>query len=88
MDLAVEYNGAWNIIEVKLLRKGKTFDTVKAEGLRQTLRYKDTFSPFFRPKDSSSVNCYLVIFDRRPDPLPWNERLQWIKEGEVTVVGC
>jgi hypothetical protein len=88
MDLAVEYNGAWNIIEVKLLRKGRTFDTVKAEGLRQTLRYKDTFSPFFRPKDSNSVNCYLVIFDRRPDPLPWNERLQWIKEGEVTVVGC
>jgi hypothetical protein len=88
MDLAVEYNGAWNIIEVKLLRKGKTFDAVKTEGLRQTLRYKETFSPFFRPKDSSSVNAYLVIFDRRPDPLPWHERITWAKENEVTIVGC
>ncbi|MDR2056838.1 MAG: hypothetical protein LBP83_00860 [Dysgonamonadaceae bacterium] len=88
MDLAVEYKGAWNIIEVKLLRKGKTFDAVKTEGIRQTLRYKETFSPFFRPKDSRPVNAYLVIFDRRPEPLPWSERLQWIEEGGITIVGC
>jgi hypothetical protein len=88
MDLAVEYNGAWNIIEIKLLRKGKTFDAIKAEGIRQTLRYKETFSPFFRPKDCSSVNAYLVIFDRRSDPLPWNDRLTWTKEGEITIIGC
>jgi hypothetical protein len=88
MDLAIEYYGAWNIIEIKLLRKGKTFDAVKAEGIRQTLRYKETFSPFFRPKDCSSVSAYLVIFDRRPDPLSWSERLSWTKEDEVTVVGC
>jgi hypothetical protein len=31
MDLAVEYNGAWNIIEVKVLKKGRTFDAVKKE---------------------------------------------------------
>jgi hypothetical protein len=88
MDLAVEYNGAWNIIEVKLLRKGRTFDAVKTEGIRQTLHYKETFSPFFRPKDNRTVNAYLVIFDRRPEPLPWSKRLRWMKESEVTVVGC
>jgi hypothetical protein len=86
MDLAVEYNGGWDIIEVKLLRKEKTFDEVKEEGIRQTLRYKETFSPFFRPKDNRSVNAYLVIFDRRSKPAPWKKRLQWIQEGEVTVV--
>jgi hypothetical protein len=26
MDLAVEYHGAWNILEIKLLRQGKSFD--------------------------------------------------------------
>ncbi|MDR2086322.1 MAG: PD-(D/E)XK nuclease domain-containing protein, partial [Dysgonamonadaceae bacterium] len=88
MDLAVEYNGAWNIIEVKVLKKGRTFDAVKKEGIRQTLRYRETFSPFFRPKDNRTVNAYLVIFDRRPEPLPWSKRLRWMKESEVTVVGC
>jgi hypothetical protein len=88
MDLAVEFNGGWDIIEVKLLRKNKTFEAVKAEGIRQTLRYKETFAPFFRPKDSRLIGAYLVIFDRRPAPLPWTERLQWLEEDGVTIVGC
>jgi hypothetical protein len=88
MDLAVEYNGTWNIIEVKLLRQGKSFEAVMTEGIRQTLRYRDTFSPLIRPKDTTFINSYLVIFDRRREKSPWIERIKWLKEGDVTVVGC
>jgi hypothetical protein len=49
MDLAVEYHGAWNIIEVKLLRQGKSFEGLAEEGKRQTLRYRDSFPPAFVP---------------------------------------
>jgi len=89
MDLAVEYNGEWNIIEIKLLRAGRTFERVKSEGLKQVVRYRETFVP--------PVGChkhitgvYLVVFDRRPEDakLPWDERISWERDGDVTVVGC
>jgi hypothetical protein len=114
MDLAVEYNGAWNIIEIKLLRKGRTFDAVAEDGIRQTLRYRDTFSPALRKSandatangtvtngtsanntamnnataNDATANCYLIVFDRRPEKPAWSERLRWMTAGDVTVIGC
>jgi hypothetical protein len=89
MDLAVEYKGEWNIIEIKLLRARRTFEQVKAEGLKQVARYRETFVP--------PVGChkhitdiYLVVFDRRPDDVKpsWDERISWEQVGDVTVLGC
>ena len=80
MDLAVEYGGAWSIIEIKALRKNRTFAAVKEEGLGQIRRYRERIDP--------AASCYLVIFDRRPDKPLWTERLLWDREGDVTVVGC
>jgi hypothetical protein len=92
MDLAVEYNGSWDIIEVKLIRQGRTFETVQAEGKKQILRYRDNFAPTpgaraRRSSDNGPADCYLVIFDRRPDKPAWKDRLKWIRDGEITVVG-
>jgi hypothetical protein len=90
MDLAIEYNSIWNIIEVKLLRKGQTFEVVKSTGIQQILRYRDSFSPVGLAKDTVPAGCYLVIFDRRPETRQqaWSERLLWEQEGEVTVIRC
>jgi hypothetical protein len=91
MDLAVEYHGEWNILEIKLLRQGK-FETLMAEGVKQTLAYRDSFSgaagTACRSKDGTPVKCYLIIFDRRPDKPAWADRIKWINDGDVTVVGC
>jgi hypothetical protein len=90
MDLAVEYKNKWDIIEVKLLRKGQTFDKVKETGIQQVLRYRNSFSPPLRPDGSLPTHCYLVIFDRRPEAaqIPWGDRLKWSTEGDVTIVAC
>jgi hypothetical protein len=88
MDLAVEYNGAWNIIEIKLLRQGKTFETVMADGIKQTLGYRDSFFPVQGSRDKQGAHCYLLIFDRRPEKPVWSERLKWINTDTVTVLGC
>jgi hypothetical protein len=90
IDLAVEYHGEWNIIEIKLLRKGQTFETVEAQGIEQISRYHNSFRPGCGSADASVNGCYLVIFDRRPEArnLSWNERLRWETKGGVTVVGC
>jgi hypothetical protein len=89
MDLAVEYKGEWNIIEIKLLRSGRTFERVKAEGLKQVKHYHDAFVP--------PVGChkhiagvYLVIFDRRSEAekSSWDERITWECNSDVTVAGC
>ena len=87
MDLAVEYKGEWNIIEIKLLRKGSTFDKVKAEGLKQITRYRETFVPPVG-YHKNIAGAYLVIFDRRPEDMKpsWDERIIWQREGEITVV--
>jgi hypothetical protein len=88
MDLAVEYKGAWNIIEIKLLRKDQSFASVKEEGVKQILQYRERIAP--------KAPCYLLIFDRRPQKPGWGERLSWEgsdagrsdADGSVTVVGC
>ncbi|MHC6203820.1 ATP-binding protein [Breznakiellaceae bacterium SP9] len=91
MDLAVEFNGSWDIIEVKLLRDTRTFKAVQAEGKKQILRYRDTFAPTpgtHALRDGKSADCYLVIFDRRSKKPAWYRRLKWLKDGEITVVGA
>jgi hypothetical protein len=89
MDLAVEYKGAWNIIEIKLLRKNRSFESVREEGVRQVLHYRELIDP--------AAAAYLVIFDRRPEKAPWAERLTWETDDSdpgrggqsaVTVIGC
>ena len=45
MDLAVEYRGAWDIIEIKLLHPGKSLESLVAEEKKQIVRYRDSFSP-------------------------------------------
>jgi hypothetical protein len=95
MDLAVFYKGSWNIIEIKLLRKNKTFESVKKEGTSQVVQYRERIDPL--------APCYLVIFDRRPKKPGWAKRLTWEpstiaagktgfaatgQAGHVTVVGC
>jgi hypothetical protein len=89
MDLAVEYHGEWNLVEVKLWRAGRTFAQVKEEGVKQVARYRDTFAP---PVGGSTTvaGCYLIIFDRRPaaSDLAWSERITWTQEGDITIVGC
>jgi hypothetical protein len=82
VDLAIEYDKRWYIIEIKLLRSHDSPEEVKAEGLRQTEAYRDRIDP--------AAPAYLFIFDRRPQTkqLPWDERLSWTREGSVTVAAC
>jgi hypothetical protein len=83
MDLGVEYKGGWNIIEIKLLRKNRSFESVREEGLTQILQYRERLEP--------AAPCYLVIFDRRPEKPEWAERLSWesdVSHRDVTVIGC
>jgi hypothetical protein len=82
MDLAVEYNNRWYIIEIKLLREYNTPEEVKTEGMEQITKYRD--------KIDGKAPAYLAIFDRRPKAKqkPWEERLGWEAEGGVTVVRC
>jgi hypothetical protein len=89
-DLAIEYKGRWHILEIKLRRKGQSFEKVKADGARQILEYRDTFSPALRSADGAPPGCYLLVFDRRPEAAdtPWSERIKWETVGEVTVIGC
>jgi hypothetical protein len=79
-DLAVEYRKRWYILEVKLIHKHETPETVQAEGLGQIARYRDRID--------AAAPAYLVIFDRRPQAkeTPWEERIGWAREGTVTVV--
>jgi hypothetical protein len=86
MDLAVEYHGSWDIIEVKLLRAGRSREALVEEGKKQVLRYRGSFSPCLA--GGKPASCYLVIFDRWPEKGSWEERLFWTKDGDVTVVGC
>ncbi|WP_010258059.1 hypothetical protein [Treponema primitia] len=88
MDLAVEYHGAWDIIEVKLFREGKSFEALMEEGIRQTLRYRDSFSPPLSSHNGLPVKCYLVIFDRRANKPAWDERIKWLPQEEITIVCC
>jgi hypothetical protein len=80
MDLGVYYRGAWNIIEIKLLRKKQSFESVKEEGVKQVLQYRERIDP--------AAPCYLVIFDRQPAKTDWAERIKWINDDNITIVGC
>ncbi len=82
MDLLVEYEKHFYIIEIKLIHYYETLDSVKEEGLQQICRYRD--------KINASAPCYLVIFDRRPEARQktWDERISWENVDGVTVVGC
>ncbi|MDR1277926.1 MAG: ATP-binding protein, partial [Treponema sp.] len=90
MDLAVEYHGSWNILEIKLIRQGRTFEAVMEEGARQTQGYRDSFSKASGGlRESLPPLCYLVIFDRRKEKPSWDKRLRWIPSVDnITVVGC
>ncbi|GHT38153.1 hypothetical protein FACS189427_12070 [Planctomycetales bacterium] len=82
LDLFIEYAKQSYIIEVKLVHDYDSVKSVQEEGIEQILSYRDKFD--------KSIPCYLVIFDRRSEDkkLPWEQRITWNVEGEVTVVGC
>jgi hypothetical protein len=82
MDLYIEYKGHGYIIEIKLIHAKQSMETVRARGLEQLTRYRDTQAP--------SAPAYLLIFDRRPEAkdLSWEDRISWKKEGNITVLGC
>jgi hypothetical protein len=86
MDLAVEYNNRFYVIEIKLVYSHDSLFEVREEGLKQIIKYRD--------KIDSSATSYLVIFDRRSETKEkaWEEKIYWQEEaisgGKVTVVGC
>jgi hypothetical protein len=82
MDLLVAYGGSESIIEIKLIHSYDTPAIVREEGLEQIVRYRD--------KVGGNPPCYLVIFDRREPAkkAPWDERISWMVDGGVTVIGC
>jgi hypothetical protein len=68
MDLTVEYRGSWDIIEIKLLRLGKSLESLVPEVKKQIMRCRDSFSrSLLRSADGKPVACCLIVFDRRPD---------------------
>ncbi|MFZ4618051.1 MAG: PD-(D/E)XK nuclease domain-containing protein [Rectinemataceae bacterium] len=85
VDLAVQFSGAWSIIEIKLVRPGDGRESTVTEGLEQVERYRQLIDP--------RAPAYLVVFDRTPAgrALPWAELLTWedmaSTKGRVTVVG-
>jgi len=82
MDLFIEYNTFKYIIEIKLIYNKQSYETVKSKGLEQTAKYRSIKAP--------DCPAYLVIFDRRPEvkQTPWEQRLTWMIEDDITVVGC
>jgi hypothetical protein len=82
MDLFVENNGYKYIVEIKLIYEKQSPDTIKAKGLEQTAKYRDAKAP--------DCPAYLVIFDRRQETRQklWEDRLSWMVEDNITVVGC
>jgi hypothetical protein len=91
MDLGIEYNHHWYIIEIKLVRDHDSPQTVREEGLEQIREYRDKFSPSLLGKTGEElVPAYLVIFDRRSKTKEknWDERIAWEQDGDVTVLGC
>jgi hypothetical protein len=82
MDIAVEYKGKWNIIEIKLWRQKQGYERLKKKGLEQIRTYAGKFP--------HTEGLYLVIFDRRPEALTldWDKKLTWQQEEDVSIVGC
>ena len=85
MDLAVQFGGAWSIIEIKLVHPGDGRALTVEEGLEQVNRYRNLIDP--------EAPAYLVVFNRTPAgrQLTWNERISWeivdTPQGKVMVVG-
>ena len=81
MDLALNFNRQWYIIEIKLIHDYQTPELVRSRGIQQIQRYIDTF-PY------PAISAFLVIFDRREvsKDLPWEEKIKWETEGEITIV--
>jgi len=54
----------------------------RKKGVEQVLKYRDRFG--------AHTPTYLIIFDRRPESKskPWDERISWERDGDVTVLGC
>jgi len=82
MDLEIEYSGHQYLIEIKLIHYYDTPRIVREEGLEQIRGYRDRIAP--------DVPSYLMIFDRRPvaREIPWDERITWELDGDITVLGC
>ena len=82
MDLRIDYNKRHYIIEIKLLRSYNSPESFRKKGLEQVVKYRDRFG--------SQTPAYLLIFDRRPESKskPWEERISWELDGDVTVLGC
>ena len=82
MDLGIEYNGHWYIIEIKLVHYYDSPEEVREEGLEQIRNYRDKLSP--------GAPAWLVIFDRRPKTRekPWDERIFWDQDDNIAVLGC
>lgn len=84
VDLAVFYEGACSIIEIKVVSTRGREATVE-QGLTQIERYRALIDP--------AAPAFLVVFDRTPAgrERPWEERLSWetrtTPDGAVTVVG-
>ena len=56
MDIGIEYNGCWYIIEIKLVRDHDSLQTIREEGLEQIAYYRNQFTP--------DTPAWLLIFDR------------------------
>jgi hypothetical protein len=82
MDLAIEYDGHWYIIEIKLIHNYDSAETVREEGLEQIRNYRDTFA--------SGSPAWLVIFDRRDKTKKkiWDDRISWEYDADIAVLGC
>jgi len=86
MDLFIEYNKNFYVIEIKLISDKQSPDTIRTKGLEQIAKYRDIKAP--------DCPAYLVIFDRRDTAksLSWNDKIYWQEEDvsgkKVTVVGC
>ena len=80
MDMALFFCKIWYIIEIKLIHDYDTSESVREEGLRQIVRYRDTIDP--------SAQSYLVIFDRREQSknLLWEQKIKWEIAGDITIV--
>ena len=82
MDLGIEYNGRWYIIEIKLVHYYDSPQDVREEGLEQIRSYRDKLAP--------GAPAWLVIFDRRPKTREksWDERITWENDDDIAVLGC
>jgi hypothetical protein len=76
MDLFIEYNNKFYIIEIKLIYEKQSPDMIKIKGLEQIAKYRDAKAP--------DCPAYLVIFDRRDSAknLSWEQRISWQEETE------